>query len=142
MRYIATAFAIAALLSLAGSASAQMYAPYSAPTSPYYSAAWPEMMDNGCCTDFPTHTATDYMAGQLNQQVLNYNAQPPMYPAPVYMLSFQVEGLKAIRGLLAADFGPELLCDCRLRRKLPKISRAHLANPHSGVTHRSPQLIR
>ena len=80
MKTLVTAAAVT-LLALAMPASAQMYSSYS---YPYYSAAWPEMVDNGCCTDFPTHSPTDYMASQLNQQVLNYNAQPPMYPAPAY----------------------------------------------------------
>ena len=91
MRYLATTCAAAALLPFTWPASAQMYPTYSPtwqapqPGYSYYSSASPEMIDNGCCTDFPTHTASDFMSGPLNQQVLNYNAQPPVYPAPVYM---------------------------------------------------------
>ena len=48
----------------------------------YYSALWPEMMDNGPSSDFPTHTPSDFVADHLNRQVLDFNAQPPMMPMP------------------------------------------------------------
>jgi hypothetical protein len=38
------------------------------------------MMDDGCCTDFPTHTPSDFVADQLNRQVLDYNAGVRMTP--------------------------------------------------------------
>ena len=72
MKYSAMAFAAAVFLWLVAPASAQSY--YS--TAP---GVWPEMVDNGCCTDYPTHSPTDFMADQLNSQVLQFNAQPPVY---------------------------------------------------------------
>lgn len=80
MKYLMTAFAAAALLSLTLPASAQLYGQGYG----YYGGMWPEMVDNGCCTDFPTHSPTDFMADQLNRQVLNYNAAPPMMLPPRY----------------------------------------------------------
>jgi hypothetical protein len=77
MKHLAGAIAAAALFACTLPASAQVY-----PTSPpqNYSGLWPEMMDDGCCTDFPTHTSSDFVAGQLNQQVLDYNAGLRMTP--------------------------------------------------------------
>jgi hypothetical protein len=70
-KHFPAAFAAAALFAFAVPASAQIY-----PTSPQpmYSGLYPEMMDDGCCTDFPTHTPSDFVADQLNRQVLDYNA--------------------------------------------------------------------
>ena len=81
MRFLATAVA-AGLLAFAAPASAQTYPAYPSapqPAYPYYS-----MMDDDSTTDFPTHSPTDFVADQLNRQVLEFNAQPPVYPAPVY----------------------------------------------------------
>ena len=78
MRNLITAFAAAALLALSVPASAQMYPTWSQPM--HYSGMWPEMMDNGSSSDFPTHTASDFVADQLNRQVLNYNAGPVYMP--------------------------------------------------------------
>ena len=69
----------AALLLWATPAPAQMY-PVPATPQPmqgYYSGLWPEMIDNGSSSDFPTHGPTDHMAGQLNRQVLDFNALSP-----------------------------------------------------------------
>ena len=73
MKYVATAFAAATFLWLVAPASAQSY---------YRMApgVWPEMVDDGCCTDFPTHSPTDWMADQLNAQVLQFNAGQRMTP--------------------------------------------------------------
>jgi hypothetical protein len=73
MRYVSTAAAAAAFLWLVAPAGAQTYYP-TPPGAAYYSGLWPEMVDNGCCTDFPTHTPSDFVADQLNRQVLDYNA--------------------------------------------------------------------
>lgn len=73
MKYVATAFAAATFLWLVAPVSAQSYYP----TAP---GVWPEMVDDGCCTDFPTHSPTDWMADQLNAQVLQFNAGVRMTP--------------------------------------------------------------
>jgi hypothetical protein len=82
MKYPTTALATAALLSLIVPVSAQMYptSPTPQPAQGYYTALWPEMMDNGSSSDFPTHTPSDFVADQLNRQVLNYNAGPIYVP--------------------------------------------------------------
>ena len=80
MKYFITTLAAAALLSLTVPASAQMYPTSPTPAPMYYSGMCPEMADNGCCTDFPTHTSSDFVSGPLNRQVLDFNAQPPVYP--------------------------------------------------------------
>jgi hypothetical protein len=84
MKLLMTGLAIA-LLALAAPASAQMYPqpaprympptmnPPMAPTMGYRAPAMPEMMDNGSSSDFPTHSATDFVADQLNRQVLDSN---------------------------------------------------------------------
>ena len=79
MKHLTTTIAVAALLAFSIPAGAQVYP---APQMPYYSAYWPEMVDNGCCTDFPTHTPSDFVADQLNQQVVNFNNASPIYSYP------------------------------------------------------------
>jgi hypothetical protein len=74
MKHLAGAFAAAALLAFTLPASAQLYPTSPSPQPMYYSGLAPEMMDDGCCTDFPTHTPSDFVADQLNRQVLDYNA--------------------------------------------------------------------
>ncbi len=81
MRYVATAFAATAFLWLVAPAPAQTYYPAApGPTDPMYSGTpiysggpWPEMMDDGSSSDFPTHTASDFVADQLNARVLQFN---------------------------------------------------------------------
>lgn len=73
MRHVATAFGAAAFLWLVAPVWAQIYYPTN-PGPMYSSGLWPEMVDNGCCTDFPTHTPSDFVADRLNRQVLDYNA--------------------------------------------------------------------
>ena len=77
MKFITTALAGAAMLALTVPAGAQMYPTYSPP------AVWPEMVDNGCCTDFPTHAPSDFVADQLNRQVLDFNAGIGQIPMPM-----------------------------------------------------------
>ncbi len=72
MKHLAPALA-AALLAFTLPASAQVY-PRTAPQPMYYSGLWPEMMDDGSSSDFPTHTPSDFVADQLNRQMLDYNA--------------------------------------------------------------------
>jgi hypothetical protein len=80
MKYISTAFAAAAFLSLAAPAWAQM-SYTTAPRPMYYGGSWPEMMDDGSSSDFPTHTPSDFVADRLNSQVLQFNAgQRPTPP--------------------------------------------------------------
>jgi hypothetical protein len=76
-KHLPAAIAAAALFAFTLPASAQIY---STSPQPMYSGLYPEMVDNGCCTDFPTHSPSDFVADQLNRQVLDYNAGMRMTP--------------------------------------------------------------
>lgn len=78
MKHLAGAFAAAVLFAFTLPASAQVYPP--SPQPMYYSGLWPEMMDDGCCTDHPTHSPSDFVSDQLNRQVLDFNAGLRMTP--------------------------------------------------------------
>ncbi len=77
MKHLAGAAFAAALFAFTLPASAQLYP---VTPQPMYSGVYPEMMDDGCCTDHPTHTPSDFVADQLNREVLDYNAGLRMSP--------------------------------------------------------------
>jgi hypothetical protein len=79
MKYLAAAFAAVAFLWVAAPSFAQTY--YATTAGPtYQTGLWPEMMDDGSSSDFPTHTPSDFTADRLNSQVLQFNAGQRLTP--------------------------------------------------------------
>jgi hypothetical protein len=86
MKQILVGLSAAAALAFAAPVSAQVYTPYSSlPTSStyYHGPITPEMMDDGSSSDFPTHIPSDFVADQLNRQVLENN-NTIYYPTLIY----------------------------------------------------------
>jgi len=82
MKQIVIGVSALAMAAFAVPALAQVYVP-SPSVNVYYGQITPEMMDNGSSSDFPTHTPSDFVANQLNREVLMNNNTIEIYPVPM-----------------------------------------------------------